>query len=107
MQIEVTPGRVLKEHFPTPPLVKLSRFHLTQFIDVPPNPCDILHSWIIKRNPSEALEVQSTFAGGVKPAGFLRASRAPGEEEDGGRGLKRQPSVSFGKVTRSHGTPAL
>lgn len=51
--------------------------------------------------------MQSTFAGGVKRAGLLRASWAPGKEEDGGRGLKRQPSVSFGKVTRSHGTPAL
>lgn len=51
--------------------------------------------------------MQSTFEGGVKRAGLLRASWAPGKEEDGGRGLKRQPSVSFGKVTRSHGTPAL
>lgn len=72
---------------PVPPPVKLPRFHLTQFIDVPPKPCNILHSWIIKQNPSEALDVQSTFAGGVKCAGSLQASRVPGEEEEEGDGI--------------------
>lgn len=54
-----------------PPPEKVVSFSFDTIYRRASKACTILHSWIIKWNPSEALEVQSTFAGGVKRAGLF------------------------------------